>query len=293
MARNTRRPSRVSLTRSARRSAPSASARHQALLFQRIGQPRDVAAGDHQSPRQLAHAQALRRALQLRHQIEARQSRREAGLQAAAHARFDEARARVEPQPQTQRLMIVAGRARLGVNGSSAGAHITSPPATAMLCPVTLSADACAQPRHRFGDLLRSDQSCPAGCVTSAPRSPPLRRGPSSRGCSRSLPAPCPYRYTRADGVYSDIPACELQRQRARQPDDSVLRGAVCRDIGIADQSRGARNVDDAPAPRLQHVGQRSADAVIAPVRLTLEHVIPELRPARSRAAHCAPAPRC
>jgi hypothetical protein len=46
---------------------------HQAFGDQLVGDAGDVAAGHHHAARQLVHAQALGRALQLRHQVEARQ----------------------------------------------------------------------------------------------------------------------------------------------------------------------------------------------------------------------------
>src|SRR3546814_12974724 len=61
----------------------------QALFFELIGDARDIAIGDHHVARELAHFHAARRAQQLRHHVEARQSGSVFGAQTAAYFGFD------------------------------------------------------------------------------------------------------------------------------------------------------------------------------------------------------------
>src|SRR5487761_436555 len=126
-------------------------AHDQAFLLQAIRDAGDVAAGDHHALRELAHLQALRGALQLRHQIEARQRGVEARLQALAHPALDLVGAGEEPQPESQRRMVIVVHPRLRIERrrnrlqrSLFPRHqvLTSPPAITMLCPVTLSVPA-------------------------------------------------------------------------------------------------------------------------------------------------------
>src|ERR1700723_2443250 len=168
-------------------------ARHQALLLEQIRDAGDIAAGDHQPLRQLAHLETLGASLELRHEIETGQRGREFGLQTLPNMVLDQRRATEQPQPQPQRVMMIlphasltVGQGRLGRLGAAYRAgrhHITSPPATAMLCPVMLallrrhsqrtvsatssgvtsrrwglcdtnSASACASPRPVFAVIL-------------------------------------------------------------------------------------------------------------------------------------------
>jgi hypothetical protein len=89
----------------------------QPLGDQLVGDAGDVAAGDHHPARQLVHLQALGRALQLRHQVEAGQGGVEALAQLAAHLLFHQLGAGEQPQPQAQRVVVVAVRARFHVHG--------------------------------------------------------------------------------------------------------------------------------------------------------------------------------
>ena len=66
----------------------------------------DVAAGDHQQARELVHLQALAVALELRHQVEARQRGAEALAQPRAHAALDQLGAGEQPQPDAQRAVV-------------------------------------------------------------------------------------------------------------------------------------------------------------------------------------------
>ncbi len=50
---------------------------HELLLLEHVGDAGDVAAGHHHALRQLAHLETVRRAVELRHQVEARQGRAE------------------------------------------------------------------------------------------------------------------------------------------------------------------------------------------------------------------------
>src|SRR5690606_136463 len=61
-----------------------------AFLGQPVGQAGDVAAGHHQAARELAHLEALWTALELGHEVEARQRFIAFAAQAAAQAAFDE-----------------------------------------------------------------------------------------------------------------------------------------------------------------------------------------------------------
>src|SRR5690348_10676546 len=75
----------------------------QALLLQAVSDPGDIASGHHHALQELAHLQALWGALQLCHEVEARQSGVEARLQVLADPAPDLVGAGEEPQPQAQR----------------------------------------------------------------------------------------------------------------------------------------------------------------------------------------------
>ena len=102
-----------------------------------VGDARDVAAGDHEAARQLAHLEPLRIALELRHQVEARQRRREALAQPRAHLAFDRQRAGEKPQPEAQRLVMIVVDARLGI-GCGGNAPEGSQRALLVLCDLNI-----------------------------------------------------------------------------------------------------------------------------------------------------------
>ena len=110
----------------------------QALLDQALGEPGDVAVRHHHALRQLAERHAVRRLVELRHQVEARQGHVEAVAQPAAHLALDQRRAGEQPQPQAQ-FGLVVGRALrdlgLGIE-DGAVVHQISPPATVSVVPV-------------------------------------------------------------------------------------------------------------------------------------------------------------
>ena len=74
----------------------------QTFLLELIREPGHVAAAHHQSLRQLVHLQPAGIALELRHQIEARQRDAELCAQPPADFRFDEVRAGEQAQPQLE-----------------------------------------------------------------------------------------------------------------------------------------------------------------------------------------------
>src|SRR5581483_11463202 len=120
----------------------------QAFFLQAIGNTGDIAPGHHHPLRELAHLQTLRRALELRHQVEAGQGRLETRLQVLPDAVLDLVGAGEDPQPQAQRHVMVVMDSCLRVDGSRDNFErrsilgyflthqVTSPPATTMLWPV-------------------------------------------------------------------------------------------------------------------------------------------------------------
>jgi len=131
--------------------AADGMALHQSFRLQLVGDAGDVAAGDHQPLRQLAHPQPGRIALQLRHQIETGQRQREPIAQARADPALDHERAGQKTQPQPERLVMRIVNAGFRIRGRSRRQFVhpvhpvaTSPPATAIACPVT----ACDSGRH-------------------------------------------------------------------------------------------------------------------------------------------------
>lgn len=80
---------------------------HPAFGNELIGQARDVAAGHHQVLRQGAHAQALRKAAELRQVIKARQGGAELRAQIAADHLLYLGAASQQAQPQAHGLVIV------------------------------------------------------------------------------------------------------------------------------------------------------------------------------------------
>jgi hypothetical protein len=87
----------------------------QALGDELVGEARDIAARHHHPLRELAHPQPCRVALQLRHQVEARQRGREVRAQARADVALDQHRAGEKAQPQSQRVVVVVVYARFVV----------------------------------------------------------------------------------------------------------------------------------------------------------------------------------
>jgi hypothetical protein len=76
----------------------------------------DVAAGDHQQARQLVHPEALGMALELRHQVEARQRGGEALAQPRAHHALDHLGAGEQPQPDAQGAVVIGAGNRFAVS---------------------------------------------------------------------------------------------------------------------------------------------------------------------------------
>ena len=115
----------------------------EALLDQAVDQSGDVAVRDHHALRQLAQRHRLRRAVELRHQIEARQRDVEAVAQAPTDLALDHLLAGEQPQPQAQLVLVIVrpfGDLGLGVEWCGALLHHISPPAMASVVPVTAAA---------------------------------------------------------------------------------------------------------------------------------------------------------
>ena len=87
---------------------------------------------------------AVRRAVELRQQIEARQGDVELIAQPAAHLVLDQGRAGQQPQPQPQFGLVIVralGNLGLGVERNDRSVvHQISPPATTSVVPVTADA---------------------------------------------------------------------------------------------------------------------------------------------------------
>ena len=81
-----------------------------AFGHQLVGDAGDVAAGHHHAARQLVHLQAFGLALELRHQVKARQGGVKLLTQLGAHLLFDQLREREhsQPEPQFFRVFTVA-----------------------------------------------------------------------------------------------------------------------------------------------------------------------------------------
>ena len=116
----------------------------QALPDQPVDQAGDVAVRHHHALRQFAERHAVRRAVELRQQIEARQRDVEIVAQAAAHLVLDQRRAGEKTQPQPQLGLVVVGPLRdlgFGVERDCRSVvHHSSPPATISVVPVTEAA---------------------------------------------------------------------------------------------------------------------------------------------------------
>ena len=83
------------------------AALHQTFGFELVSDASHVAAGHHHASRQLIHLEALGRALQLRHQIKARQRSFELLTQTAAHPLLNQLRAGQHAQPQPQCIVMI------------------------------------------------------------------------------------------------------------------------------------------------------------------------------------------
>src|ERR1051325_6863054 len=79
---------------------------YKVLTFELVSDPGYVAARNHQPPGKLAHAQPAGTALELGHQIKARQSHVELTPQAETDLVFDLHRTRQKTQPQAQGLVV-------------------------------------------------------------------------------------------------------------------------------------------------------------------------------------------
>ena len=90
---------------------------HQAFFFQAVGDAGDVASRDHHALGQLAHLQALWRALELCHQVEPGQGGVEIGLQVLADEILDAVGAtqHAQPQPHGQVMIVVYPGFRIDV----------------------------------------------------------------------------------------------------------------------------------------------------------------------------------
>ena len=124
--------------------------------------------------RQLTHLQALGRALELRHEVKARQRGVELALQQRPHSRLDQVGAGEQPQPQPQRIVVIVAGARLDVGPEALCAalraihQLTSPPATTMLCPVTLSLPGRHSHNTAFATSAGVIRRCCGLCATRA-----------------------------------------------------------------------------------------------------------------------------
>jgi hypothetical protein len=87
---------------------------------------------------------------------------------------------------------------------------------------------------------------------------------------------------------------CATSSASARvSPIDAVLGRAVRRDVGIAAQPRGARDIDDAAEAALEHPGQRGANAVIGARKIDRQHGVPQLVRRLVQKGRSAPGRRC
>src|SRR3569833_838206 len=124
-----------------------------AFFLEAVRDAGDITPCHHHPLRQLAHFQALGRALELRHEVEARQGRIEARLQVLPNTVLVLVRSGQNAQPQSQRYVVIVVNACFGIHlwshddlecssflGRVLRHYVTSPPATTMLWPVILSA---------------------------------------------------------------------------------------------------------------------------------------------------------
>jgi len=84
---------------------------HQPLGHELVGDAGHVAARHHHAARELVHLESLGRALELRHQVEARQRGGELRAQSVAHLLLDQLGAGEQPKPQPQCFGVFAVRA--------------------------------------------------------------------------------------------------------------------------------------------------------------------------------------
>ena len=82
----------------------------------------------------------------------------------------------------------------------------------------------------------------------------------------------------RTDGVDGDAGRGGLERERAHEPDDGVLRGAIGADIRIPLQARRRGDGDDAPEAALGHRPEHRLRGVDHPQEIHVEHAPEELR---------------
>ncbi len=90
----------------------------QTLGLELIRKRSNAAAGDHESARQLIHAQTLIKPIELGHQVKARQAGGEPLPQPQPKMAFDEIRAGQEPQPEAQRQMVIVGERTFPIVGT-------------------------------------------------------------------------------------------------------------------------------------------------------------------------------
>jgi hypothetical protein len=132
------------------------------LLDQPLGEPGHVAVRNHHALRQLAKRHPVRRLIELRHQVEARQRHVELVAQAAAYFSFDQGGAGEQPQPQPQ-LGLVVGRAFRTLVSASSGMGTwwsirSLRPATVSVVPVIALRTGRAEEQHGFRHFLRRDE---------------------------------------------------------------------------------------------------------------------------------------
>ena len=83
-----------------------------------------------------------------------------------------------------------------------------------------------------------------------------------------------------------------FEGQRAGQADHAVLGRDVGRHVLVADQPRGARDVDDAPAAGRQHAGQHHLAAQEGAVEVHRHHPAPQREIGPGETARCRPGRR-
>src|ERR1700682_1359886 len=89
---------------------------HPPFSLELIGDARNIPSGNHQALRDLIHVQAVWVALQLRHQIKARQGSLKILPYPPANMVLDAHVAGQQAKPQAQRLMVILGRTRFEVD---------------------------------------------------------------------------------------------------------------------------------------------------------------------------------
>ena len=135
-------------------------AQHKAFGFELVGDAGDVAAGDHQTLRQLAHRQALGVALELREQVETRQRGAELAAQPAAHHALDPRGARQQAQPELERLVVVGEDARFQVGLRQGLGSVHHTPCARLACSCGVSVALCTS-SERSRSRLRSSWFLP------------------------------------------------------------------------------------------------------------------------------------